>query len=883
MLPARLTLLLGACSLLFLSACGSSSNGTSRGTIGSTGGNGGAGGNPPSNPIGGGGGLTGSNNSVVATASVAGIVSVVAGARRTISITFTSSDGKTISGFGVSGNLAMLPAGWSGPGSFACASVSSGSGCVLNLTYAPSAADSGTLTLHYVFIDNASMPSTGGSIAIPYAATTNNNVVAAVSPTGEINSGVGAGNQSVSVNFTTDDGNAATNLALTTDLAALPAGWSSTAGNFSCAIVSTGNGCQLPLTYAPTAAARGTLTLNYSFTDDSGAARTAALNIPYSSSSHGNVVATASPSGEINAVEPTGAQAVAVTFTTDDGKPATALYLTSDLAALPTGWTSSAQSFACAGVGTGNGCQLHLTYAPAALTRGTLTLTYAYTDAAGTAQAGSLNIAYAATTNDNAVATASPTGQINALVNSGSQAVTVTFTTDDGRPATALQITGGLSALPAGWSSTAAGFSCGGFSSGNACQLPLTYAPMAPGSGTLALSYTYRNNAGESKLGSLNIAYRATANDNVVGTPSVNPLAVVTGTRTGVDITFTTDDGNLASGLLLTSDLSALPPGWSSPSLSFACSSISTGTACRLSLTYAPTADAGGTLSLSFSYDDNSGNAKLGSVSIPYTARSPHLYVAEYPGPLYYCSLNGGIVSNCIPTPTGNVLTAPTGIAFSGNFAYVTDYDNNIVNLCNVGLDGSLSGCAPTGGNFQSPWQLAVSGSMLYATNATGTGGVTSCLIAVDGTLSGCTQSSGTGTAGIAVGQSYAYVGVGPTAVDMCAVSGSGSLTGCVGTGSGFSALNGITLAGSYVYVANQGNGTVSVCSVNTDGTLSSCAASPVGVEPSDVVIQGSQAYVNDASGNVYVCAVGAAGALGSCIMSNGGATFNFGIQIAIH
>jgi hypothetical protein len=881
MLSARLTLLLGACSLLLLSACGSSSNGTSSGTIGSPGGSGGAGGNPPGNPIGGGGGLTGSNNSVVATASVAGIVSVVAGARQTISITFTSSDGKPISGFGVSGNLAMLPAGWSGPGSFACASVSSGSGCVLNLTYAPSAADSGTLTINYVFIDNASRPSTGGSLTIPYVATTNNNVIAGVSPTGEINAIVGTGNQSVSVNFTTDDGNAATNLALTTDLAALPAGWSSTAGNFSCAIVSTGNGCQLPLTYAPTAAARGTLTLNYSFTDDSGAARTGALNIPYSASSHGNVVATASPSGEINAVEPSGAQAVAVTFTTDDGKAATALYLTSNLAALPTGWTSSAQSFACAGVGTGNGCQLHLTYAPTALTRGTLTLNYAYTDAAGTAQVGSLNIAYAATTNDNAVATASPTGQINALVNSGSQAVAVTFTTDDGRPATALQITGGLSTLPAGWSSTATGFSCGGFSSGNTCQLPLTYAPAAPGSGTLALSYTYRNNSGESKQGSLNIAYRATANDNVVGTPSVNPLAVVTGTSTDVDITFTTDDGNPASSLLLTSDLSTLPLGWSSQSLSFACSSVSTGTACRLSLTYAPTADAGGTLSLTFGYDDNSGNAKLGSVSIPYTSMSPHLYVAQYPGPLYYCALTGGIVSGCLPTGIG--LTAPTGIAFSGNFAYVTDYDNNLVNLCQVGIDGSLSGCASTGSNFQAPWQLAVSGAILYATNATGTGGVTSCLIAADGTLSGCTQSPGTGTAGIAVGQSYAYVGVGAAAVDVCAVTGSGSLTGCVGTGSGFSALNGITLSGSYAYVANQDNGTVSVCAVNIDGTLSGCAASSVGIAPTDVVIQGSQAYVNDATGNVYACAVGAAGALGPCIVSNGGATFNFGIQIAIH
>ena len=143
--------------------------------------------------------------------------------------------------------MGTLPAGWSGPGSFACATVDAGSGCVLNLTYAPTAADSGTLTLEYVFVDDSTMPSTGGSISIAYAATAANNVVAAASPTGQINAVAGAGNQSVSVNFTTDDGYAATDLTVTTDLSALPAGWSSASPNLTCAIVSSGSGCQLAL------------------------------------------------------------------------------------------------------------------------------------------------------------------------------------------------------------------------------------------------------------------------------------------------------------------------------------------------------------------------------------------------------------------------------------------------------------------------------------------------------------------------------------------------------------------------------------------------------------------------------------------------------------
>src|SRR5277367_53243 len=218
MLPDRGSLVLGACLLLVLSGCGSSSYGSSSGTDESASGTGSTGGvtnNPPADPISGTPGPTGTNDFVVATPSVAGVVSAVVGAARTVSITFTSSDGNAITGFGVTG-AAALPAGWSGPSSFTCASVSTSSGCVLNLTYAPTAVASGTLSVDYVFVDNATVPSTGGSLTIAYAATAANNVDAAATPTGEINAVVGTGNQSVSVNFTADDGNAGTNLALTT-------------------------------------------------------------------------------------------------------------------------------------------------------------------------------------------------------------------------------------------------------------------------------------------------------------------------------------------------------------------------------------------------------------------------------------------------------------------------------------------------------------------------------------------------------------------------------------------------------------------------------------------------------------------------------------------
>jgi hypothetical protein len=407
---------------------------------------------------------------------------------------------------------------------------------------------------------------------------------------------------------------------LTTDLTALPPGWTSAQSNFSCAIVSAGSGCQLALNYAATKSTAGVLTLSYTYVDDFGAPEAGTLSIPYASTTANNVVATASPPGQIIAVQKGGGQAVPVSFTTDDGKSATHLLVTSNLQALPAGWRTASTHFSCDSVSTGNGCQLPLNFAPSALGSGTLTLNYAYTDDAGTAKTGLLNIGYAATTNDNVVGTASPTGQVNAIVGSGTHPTTVTFTTDDGRAATALQLTSDLGALPAGWTSAVGSFGCSGIDAAGVCALQLTYAPAAAGSGSLALGYSYKNNAGEAKTGTVNIAYRATTDDNIVAIPSANPLAVSAGSTTGVSVTFTTDDGDAASALSITTALDTLPAGWSAASSSFGCSAVSVGTGCVLSLVYAPAMADSGTLTLQFSYLNDSGLPKTGTVSIAYTA-----------------------------------------------------------------------------------------------------------------------------------------------------------------------------------------------------------------------------------------------------------------------
>jgi hypothetical protein len=358
------------------------------------------------------------------------------------------------------------------------------------------------------------------------------------------------------------------------------------------------------------------LALNYDYLDNSGAARSGTINIPYAAASKGSVHAGASPTGQINAVAAAGSQTVAITFTTDDGSAATGL--SADLTALPSGWSSASKSFSCASVSTGNGCQMQLTYAPAALGGGSLALRYSYIDSSGAANTGLVEIAYAATSNDTVTGTTSPSGEIVAALGSPGQPVAVTFNTDDGRLATAFQITGNLGALPAGWSSAAGGLSCATLSTGTACRLMLDFAPGAIDSGTLNLNYSYLNNAGEAKSGSANIPYRTTSDDNVIAASNPTAVAAAVGSTNAVSVTFTTDDGNLAGAL--TADLSALPAGWSAASSSLTCAAVSTGSGCQVSLTYAPTAAANATLSFGYSYANSAGVAKTGTVSIPYTA-----------------------------------------------------------------------------------------------------------------------------------------------------------------------------------------------------------------------------------------------------------------------
>jgi hypothetical protein len=766
--------------------------------------------------------------------------------------------------------------------------VSTGSGCVLNLVFAPSGASSGTLTFGYGYTDAAGTGRTG-TLTLTYLSTSEDNVAGTASPAGQIVARTGGGGQAVTITFTTDDGQPATALALTTDLSSLPAGWHSAITTFACATVSTGNGCQLTLDYTPTVVDSGTLSLAFTYADNSGATKNGTVAVSYVSSSDNNIVGTIAPSGQITAL--VGATQVAtVTFTTDDGASASTFSVTSSLSALPSAWNSAAPSLACASVATGNGCELILTYTPTAAAAGTLQLAYAYTNNAGIAKTGTVNIPYRASAHDNVSATVAPSGQVNAVAGTGSQSVNVTFDTDDGAVATALTLSTSLASLPSGWSATASSFTCTTVSTGNGCTLGLDYAPSTITSGTLVLGYSYTDNAGTAKTGTVSIPYAATAHDNVVGTATPSgPIDLVTNSIQTVAVTFATDDGNAASSLSVTSGLSTLPTGWSGPA-AFMCATLSSGTGCQLSLTYAPTTAGSGTVSLTFGYTDNAGTAKTGSVNIAFSARVQHVYVVDGHG----ISLCGAAVDKTLTgcAATGG-LSGANGLAFSGNFAYVANYSG--VQVCAVAADGTLSGCTGTGSGFNGPYHVAVHQGYAYVTNVNFPPMVTYCAInAADGTLSNCatTINSLGYTLGIAISDRYAYISSSSGMTSQCDVNVDATLSGCTATASGISDLS-IALSGSVAFIASYSNG-LATCAIDAGtGNLTGCTTTSVyGYDTRAVAAGNGYVYVGGyyldfahhftITSHVYLCAVSGQ-TVSNCAVSDGGATFSQPTDIVIH
>ena len=699
----------------------------------------------------------------------------------------------------------------------------------------------------------------------------------AVSPTVGVDAVINGGRQTVSLSFNSTDSSNLTNLKVTAGLSTLPAGWSGPS-SFSCSTVSTGSGCVLNLVYAPAAVASGALKLDYSYTDSAGAAQTGTATVNYAGTTNNNVVGTVSPTGQIVATVAQGSQVATVTFTTDDGNSASAFTLTTELSTLPAGWSTSASSLTCGSVSTGNGCELSLTYAPTVPASGSLSLAYSYKDNSGDTKTGTVVIRYAATANDNIVGTVAPTGQIGGPIGNAAQAVTVTFTTDDGFPATGLSVTSGLSSLPVGWSASANSLTCASISTGAGCRLSLSFIPTPTATGTLALRYAYANNAGTAKTGTVNIAYQSTSHNAVVGTP--NPggtVRVRVGETKQIQVTFTTNDGNTATNFKVTSDLNALPAGWSGAN-GFACDAVNSGIGCSLPLSYAPVTNATGILTLNFSYTDSAFTAQMGSVDVQYS--NPHVYAL---GPITeFCSIiANGTLNTCAQTATSADTSNMGGGSaygpgtFSGGYAYIPGANSDF-DTCALERDGPLDNCTPTSlESSEVVYGIATYGNYVYLDYYDD---IRVCTIGTAGSLNNCAVTASTSGIsdpyGVAANASFAYI-VNYSIPAMCVVSPTdGTLNACsaitiTANNAGLNGAAQIKIYGNYVY-APAGSAGVVTCAIANDGSLPNCTTYSTGSSSYDIAILDTDAYVSSGS-DVYHCTVDQGnGALSACALSDG-------------
>ena len=110
---------------------------------------------------------------------------------------------------------------------------------------------------------------------------TDNTVAASVSPTGAVSVYLNK-SQSISITFGTSDGRSASALSVSGGRASLPAGWTGPASGFECPVVGTDAACVLVLRYSPTVPARGTLTVDFGYRANNGAAKQGSVAIDFS-------------------------------------------------------------------------------------------------------------------------------------------------------------------------------------------------------------------------------------------------------------------------------------------------------------------------------------------------------------------------------------------------------------------------------------------------------------------------------------------------------------------------------------------------------------------------------------------------------------------------
>lgn len=263
---------------------------------------------------------------------------------------------------------------------------------------------------------------------------------------------------------------------------------------------------------------------------------------------------------------------------------------------------------------------------------------------------------------------------------------------------------------------------------------------------------------------------------------------------------------------------------------------------------------------------------------------------------LFVCFPGG---ANCAGTQSPLNVTFPT----QQQFAYIPNFNiTHSINICAVGSNLTLGPC---GGQtdasiFQRPVDVVVNstGTRAYVLNTDGSGNIESCAINANGTLRNCIptpspENVGNGGLRLSPNNSLLYLNTG-TNIFFCTINPDFSVGTCTQTSTSFSSPLGriaFNPSGTFAYVANAGNLTVSSCTVSS-GDLINCMDNSlptiIPLSPSlpvgnDLDTAGAFIYVpvivTTGSGEintVFGCQINPDGTFTNCITTNP-QTFRFG------
>jgi DNA-binding beta-propeller fold protein YncE len=207
------------------------------------------------------------------------------------------------------------------------------------------------------------------------------------------------------------------------------------------------------------------------------------------------------------------------------------------------------------------------------------------------------------------------------------------------------------------------------------------------------------------------------------------------------------------------------------------------------------------------------------------------------------CPLNAnGIIGRCSrqqdPTYNGPVSIKSN---FVINFVYITNYNNDTVSACPITSPGVIGSCTAFSQSFAGPNTVALNteGTFAYVTNH-GNNTVSVCPILPNGLFGTCIAvnpgATFNGPTGIIINTqgTFAYISNsmnigGNRSVSVCPINSDGSLGTCnpfvspLFNGDNFGKI-GINPASTFLYVVNQGNNSVSICSLNSNGAIGTCS-----------------------------------------------------------